>query len=688
MKRLTFFIIFHLVIRVATGQAFYFGCDLSYANMMEDCGAVFKEDNQPKDVYRIFADHGTNLVRVKLWNNPVWQNSLVQPQGVKPQYNDFDDMKEAVARSKNAGMQVMLDMHLSDFWADPGAQIIPSAWVNVASNTSILADSVYNYVYSVLNRLNSDSLMPELIKIGNENNGGILRHTVLKEDYTAGGSISNDWNRHAILYNAAIRAVRDISEITNIKPKIVLHYSGLEGLEWWYQNIISKGVTNFDIIGFSYYYSWHTGSITAMGNTIRSMRTKFPSYDIMVAETGYLWSTENFDQMGNIITTPDPAYLPVTPAKQLEYMVDYTREVMSAGGTGVVFWAPDWVSTPCRTPWGQGSSHDHVAFFDPANYNFMEEGAGFWPLSSHYSDLTTRKVTLRVDMSGQNTANGVFIADSSSGSDWRISRMTPETGNIYYYVTYLPQGDTVVYMFLNDSTLSARETVPAECSEDGSFRKIIVGTAHVVKSFQWGSCNSIASPGKVRVHFKVDMTGQDISNGVWITGDMTGSPWKIMPMQSVGNRVFWYMAELSPGESGAYYFMNDDKWGERERVPSACATWWGSDRGYVIGSQDTTFAFVWGSCNTIETPVNIPSPETENITISSDPAQGLIYIRHIKEYADLDIKLFDMGGRMLRAYSFIDASGEIVFPAGISSGGIYILEVSENNEIFRNKIVL
>ena len=104
-------------------QTFYFGNDLSYVNQMEDCGAVFKENMGPKDVYQIFADHGTNLVRVRLWVDPTWQNSLEQPEGVKSQYSDFEDVKETIARSKAAGMGVLLDFQMSDFWADPGKQI-------------------------------------------------------------------------------------------------------------------------------------------------------------------------------------------------------------------------------------------------------------------------------------------------------------------------------------------------------------------------------------------------------------------------------------------------------------------------------------------------------------------------------------------------------------------------------------
>ncbi|MBE0652377.1 MAG: glycosyl hydrolase 53 family protein, partial [Bacteroidales bacterium] len=125
-------------------QTFYFGNDLSYVNQMEDCGAVYKEKNNAKDVYEIFADHGTNLVRVRLWIDPSWwQGPLVQPAGVKPWYNDLEDVKETILRSKKAGMQVMLGIHYSDFWADPGRQLIPRAWVNAAYDLNALKDTVY-----------------------------------------------------------------------------------------------------------------------------------------------------------------------------------------------------------------------------------------------------------------------------------------------------------------------------------------------------------------------------------------------------------------------------------------------------------------------------------------------------------------------------------------------------------------
>ncbi|MBN2611412.1 MAG: glycosyl hydrolase 53 family protein [Bacteroidales bacterium] len=684
-------LVLFLIHSVSYSQQFYFGSDLSYTNMMEDCGAVFKEDNAPKEVYRIFSDNGFNLARFRLWYEPTWQNSLVQPGGVKSQYHDFEDVKEGISRAKAAGMQVMLDIHFSNFWTDPAKQIIPPAWVGVATNITALKDSVYNYVTKVLTALNSDSLMPEIVKIGNENNSGILRHTTLTSTYTASGSVSSDWSRHAQLYNIAIKAVRDVSLTTSIKPKISLHYAGTSSLSWWYQNIISNGVTDFDIIGFSYYYAWHSGSITNLGNVINTMKTSFPGYEVMVVETGYLWSSQNYDALGNIITTPDPQYLPVIPEKQREYMVDMTREVMKAGGTGIIFWEPAWVSTPCRTPWGQGSSQEHVAFFEVDNYNFMANGAGTWPLSEHFSDLTTHKVTFKVDMTGTEAPNGAWITGTFTGTDWQILPMVSEGNNIFSFTTYLHAGDSGAYYFLNDSSWTARETVPAACAAWwNTDRGYKIGETNVVYTSKWGTCDPIGPPSEVNVTFKVDMTGQDVSNNVWITGSFTGSSWKILRMSPEANNIFSYTTKMHPGDSGAFYFMNDDVWGKRESVPSACAPWWGSDRGYKIGEKDTTYGFLWGSCLGLGeyNPVEDKFVSTRHeLRVFPNPCNGMLNINYRSSGEPIRLEIFNLNGKILKS----------IFPDPLLDGitldihellpGIYFLRLSHGKELIYRKIV-
>ena len=53
------------------------------------------------------------------------------------------------------------------------------------------------------------------------------------------------------------------------------------------------------------------------------------------------------------------------------------------GGTGVIYWEPAWVSSPCFTQWGQGSHQEHATFFDFEN-NLLPDGGMFW-MSYNYA---------------------------------------------------------------------------------------------------------------------------------------------------------------------------------------------------------------------------------------------------------------------------------------------------------------
>lgn len=498
------FIAFLIISSISSAQEFYFGHDLSYVNQMEDCGAVYKEDGLPKDVYAIFADHGTNLVRARLWVDPSWwQDSIKQPEGVKPHYNDIEDVKETIRRAKEAGMKVMLGLHYSDFWADPGRQLIPRRWLDVAYSLEDLKDSVYAYTIRVLTELDEEGLMPDFVKVGNENNSGILRHIPEENGWDPVESVSSSWSRHAQLFNSGIKAVREVGARASINPKIVIHFSNkLSDQVWNYQNIINHGVSDFDVIGISYYYAWHGGSISELESTISDLVREFPGYEVMVAETGYLWTTQNFDGMGNIINTPDPEYLPVSPEKQLEYMVDFTRAVKKGGGTGVVFWEPAWVTTPCSTPWGTGSSHDHVVFFDPVDNNFMVNGGGRWCETEFYEDTITPPedvdLTFKVKMEEEaDLSRGVFIVGEISG--WEIIPLDPEGDLVYAKTLRLtPGSETLAYYYLTtgtwDNYLDFREKVPPECAlRWGSDRGIIVPPYDSIVDHLWGSCVQIDS---------------------------------------------------------------------------------------------------------------------------------------------------------------------------------------------------
>jgi arabinogalactan endo-1,4-beta-galactosidase len=322
---------------------FWFGADLSFANEMEDCGATFRDGNTAKDVFEIFHAHGANLVRVRLWNDPDWTH-----------YSNLADVEKTIRRAHAAGMQVLLDFHYSDDWADGDKQIRPKAWAGL--DDAALAKALYAFTFDTLTRLNHDGLTPELVQVGNETNPPLL-----------GGKKGEviDWTRNAALFNAAIKAVRDAGAGAKVQPRVMIHIAQPENVEPWFKAATAAGVTDFDLIGISYYPKWSKETMRGLGLTINRLRYRYPAAQVMVVETAYPWTLDNADTSPNVLGQDSliPDY-PATPTGQKKYLVDLTQTVMSSGGVGVVYWAPDWVSTRCKTRWGQGSSWDNATYFD------------------------------------------------------------------------------------------------------------------------------------------------------------------------------------------------------------------------------------------------------------------------------------------------------------------------------------
>ncbi len=331
---------------------FVMGADLSYVNQVQDYGGVYKDSGTAKDPFVIFKNNGANVVRVRLWHNPQW----VAPLNGGKLYNDLKDVEKTMQRAKNAGMAVNLDLHYSDTWADPNSQQTPAAWAGLP--LAILKDSVYNYTLAVLNYFKSKNLVPEMIQVGNENNNGML--------WPVGKTVGADYSAFCTLLKAGIKAVRDFSATSSIKPQIILHVAQLQDAGPWLVKVMgTNGVTDFDIIGLSHYFKWSTvNGMTDIKNSIINIKATW-NKKVMVVETGYPFTSQSADTYNNIIggDVGVPGY-PVTEAGQLQYMKDLTQNVIDAGGTGIMYWEPAWISSSLRDLWGQGSSWENMALFD------------------------------------------------------------------------------------------------------------------------------------------------------------------------------------------------------------------------------------------------------------------------------------------------------------------------------------
>lgn len=335
----------------AAEHVFYVGADLSYVNEMEDCGARFRDQNKRVDPFSLFADKGANLVRVRLWHNPDWTK-----------YSTLADATKTIARAKANNMPALLDFHYSDNWADPERQEIPAAWRDI-TDTRALGKELYAYTYETLQSLASKNLLPEMVQVGNETNAEIMQ----PEGKTDAERIN--WQRNAFLLNQGIKAVRDFSAKHQQPIQIVLHIAQPENALRWFVDAHKNGVTDYDIIGLSYYPQWSEYKIPQLPQAIIELKNRYQK-DVLIVETAYPWTLKNFDKAGNVLGEKAllPEY-PASPEGQLQYLLDLTRTVKSAGGLGVIYWEPAWVSTRCKTRWGRGSHWENASFFDAAAKN-------------------------------------------------------------------------------------------------------------------------------------------------------------------------------------------------------------------------------------------------------------------------------------------------------------------------------
>jgi len=336
------------------------GVDLSYVNEVESCGAQYRVDGKARDPYELFAERGANLVRLRLWNKPTWTN-----------YSTEADLTRSIERTKKAGMHVLLDFHYSDDWADPQKQTIPAAWAKDIDDADRLAAHVHDYTRDVLARLNARGLLPYMVQVGNEINTQILRPAE-----TSGMPI--DWARNAKILNAGIRAVREAKAADGSSPKVMLHVAQPENVEPWFTAATAAGVRDFDFIGVSYYPKWSALDMKQAGTALAAVKKRFKA-DIIVVEVSYPFTLRDAGDKASNLLGEDSLLrgYPATLSGQQRFMDDVVKMTLQAGGVGVVYWEPAWVSTSCATRWGTGSHWENATLFDFRKGNELTPAADF-----------------------------------------------------------------------------------------------------------------------------------------------------------------------------------------------------------------------------------------------------------------------------------------------------------------------
>lgn len=322
---------------------FIMGGDLGMIHEVETRGGDFSRGGVVGDPIDIMGDAGMNVARLRLWVDP--RTAAGEPYGGGT--NDLATTIAVAKRAKAAGMDILLDFHLSDWWADPGTQTVPKAWRSLTFPQ--LVPTVSAYTNDVIDQMRAAGVLPDIVQMGNEIPAGILW-----DHGRVGGGVS-DFTQLAALLKAGIAGVNSaLAPGEDIEVVLHLDHGGDNALyRWWFDAITAQGVP-FDIIGLSYYPFWH-GTMGELAVNLNDISSRYGK-EVLIVETAYGWTLDDFDGLGNSFFTAEEAtgVYPATVAGQTAFLRDLrdvVRSVPNGRGRGVIWWEPGWLPVP-GAHWG------------------------------------------------------------------------------------------------------------------------------------------------------------------------------------------------------------------------------------------------------------------------------------------------------------------------------------------------
>ncbi len=327
--------------------SFLGGADVSALGRIEQAGGVFRDSGRTGDAIAILRAHGAKAFRLRLFVNP--NDSDVQ-------VNDLPYTVAMATRVKAAGAKLLLDIHYSDTWADPGHQTTPAAWAALPFDSLVL--EVERYTDSAVAGLKAAGALPDIVQVGNEIDNGML--WPLGQLYVAGADTLLAWTRFTGLVKAGIRGVRDALGPGDT-VRIMLQYSqggSTGGTQWFFDHMNAYGVP-FDLVGLSYYPFWH-GTMAALMANLQATAQRYGK-DIMVVETTFPWRSGGWE--GMVSNSAGMTGWVVSPPGQAQFLSSLVATVAATPGghgAGVFWWYPEAILVPGVYIWGGGS----LALFD------------------------------------------------------------------------------------------------------------------------------------------------------------------------------------------------------------------------------------------------------------------------------------------------------------------------------------
>ena len=343
-------------------EDFIMGMDISSVMSEFASGVTYKDfegntiDNIT-DFCKFLAENGITHIRVRVWNDPYDANG----NGYGGGNCDVATAAEIAEGCRAAGLKMLIDFHCSDFWADPGKQQVPKAWSGYTLEQK--ADAVEEFIGASLRTIDPNHETIDMVQVGNETTGSFV-----------GESGAENMCK---LFSAGAKAIRAYNE----EVKIVIHVTNPEKgrVTTWAKNLDTYAV-DYDVLATSYYPYWH-GTLANLQSELAAVKANYGK-DTMVAETSYAYTLEDSDGHSNTVRVGNNdsganTLQPFSVQGQATAIRNVMETVNNAGGLGVFYWEPAWITVGDIT----GLSGDELETQIAANKEAWETYGSGWAAS-------------------------------------------------------------------------------------------------------------------------------------------------------------------------------------------------------------------------------------------------------------------------------------------------------------------